>query len=198
VSEVRRAINLVFPLLLGVLMVFTSVRTDDVPDSLRPIRERLTEAMRKVSLSQSWKMYAPEPATGHYYMDLYAHDVDGTVRKLEESSRADEGWGTAWAWNRTRLDIWHLSVTRHGDKVNRNRTWYMRGVCLREARRGNKVQKLVMWREYRRIRVPDRVRAGAETLGPIKRSKAQEGTCNVQIIKDMIAEDPLRDDGGGG
>jgi hypothetical protein len=190
-NELRRAFNLVFPLLLGALMVIAAVRTDDVPDALRPARERLTEAMRKVSLSQSWKMYAPEPGTGHFYMELYAHDADGTVRELEETEKAEHGWGTAWAWNRTRKDIWHLSVTRHADQVNRNRTWYMRGVCLREARRGHPVKKLVMWRAYRRIRAPDRVLAGAETLGPIKRSKAQEGTCNVQIIREMIAEDPL-------
>lgn len=192
----RRVINIVFPLLLAGLMLFSAVPTDEVPQALGPLRERLTTAMRKVSLSQSWKMYAPDPGKGHFYMELYAHDADGTVRKLDDSRMADAGWGTAWAWNRTRVDIWHLTVTRHVDKVNRNRTWYLRGVCLREARRGHEVRRIEMRRTFRRIRAPDRVRAGADLLGPIKRSKAQDGSCNVAIIREMIATDPLREDGG--
>ncbi|MFO7565192.1 MAG: hypothetical protein R6X02_21285 [Enhygromyxa sp.] len=189
--ELRRAVNVVFPLLLGGLMVFAALPSDKVPESLQPKRERLSQAMRKLSLSQSWKMYAPDPPKGHFYMELYAHDLDGSVRKLEDSRMAEEGWGTAWAWSRTRRDIWHLTVTRHIDKTNRNRTWYLRGVCLREARRGFQVKRLEMRRVYRRIRAPDRVRAGAELLGPIKRTRAQDGSCNVAIIRSMIAEDPL-------
>jgi hypothetical protein len=194
----RRFVNLVYPTLLGALMVFAALPSEQLPDRLKPKRERLSQLMRKVSLSQSWKMYAPDPPKGHFYMELYAHDVDGTVRRLEDSRMAEEGWGTAWAWNRTRRDIWHLTVTRHIDKVNRNRTWYLRGVCLREARRGYQVKRLEMIRVYRRIRAPDRVQAGAELLGPIKRTKAQDGSCNVAIIREMIAEDPLRADGGDG
>jgi hypothetical protein len=194
--DLRRFVNILFPTLLGALLIFAALPSEQIPDRLKSKRERLNLAMRQLSLSQSWKMYAPDPPKGHFYMELYAHDVDGEVRKLDDSHMAEHGWGTAWAWNRTRRDIWHLTVTRNIDKSNRNRTWYLRGVCLREARRGHQVQRLEMIRVYRRIRAPDRVQEGADLLGPVKRSKAQDGSCNVAIIRDMIAEDPLRTDGG--
>lgn len=190
--HLRRAVNLLVPLLLGAVMVFAALPTDELPEWLRPKSEQLSVAMRKISLGQGWKMYAPDPPRGHFYMELFAHDVDGTVRKLEESRMAEEGWGTAWAWKRTRRDIWYLTVTRGIDKTNRNRTWFLRGVCLREARRGHQVRQLEMVRVYRRIRSPERVREGAELLGPEKRTTARDGSCNVAIIRDMIAEDPLQ------
>ena len=85
------------------------------------------------------------------------------------------------------------AVVRRIETSNRNRTWYLRGVCVREARRGYDVRRIEMHRVYRRIRAPDRVRAGNGTLGPIKRTKAQDGSCNVAIIREMIATDPFGD-----
>jgi hypothetical protein len=190
-ASLRWAINVVFPVTIAALMVLSAIPSEKVPERIASQRERLSAVMHKLSLSQSWNMYAPDPGKGHFYMELYAHDADGTVRKLEDSRMAEEGWGTAWAWERTRLDIWQHTVTRRIDKASRNRTWYLRGVCLREARRGYDVRRIEMTRVYRRIRPPDRVREGAETLGPIKRSKAQDGSCNVAVIREMIATDPM-------
>ena len=118
------------------------------------------------------------------------------MRVLEDSDMATNGWGTAWAWRRSRLDIWQHAVTRRIDKVNRNRTWYMRGVCLREARRGYDVQRLEMTRVYRRIRSPERVAEGASLLAKPRRRKAQDGSCRVRIIRDMIEVDRKRRERG--
>ncbi|HLT36038.1 MAG TPA: hypothetical protein VK034_07125, partial [Enhygromyxa sp.] len=74
-AALRRAVNVGFPLLLVCVMVASALPSDELPDALAPARERLTVAMRKISLSQSWKMYAPDPATGHFYMELFAHDA---------------------------------------------------------------------------------------------------------------------------
>lgn len=189
-ASVRWASNVVVPVALMTLMVLSAIPSAKVPERLKPQRERLAAIMQKLSLSQTWGMYAPDPGKGHFYMELYAHDADGTVRKLEETHVAEEGWGTAWAWDRTRRHIWQHTVSRRIDKTSRNRTWYLRGVCVREARRGHDVRRIEMQRVYRRIRTPERVREGAETLGPIKRSKAQDGSCNVAIIREMIATDP--------
>ncbi|HVH99898.1 MAG TPA: hypothetical protein VM869_14360 [Enhygromyxa sp.] len=190
-ASLRWASNVVVPLAIMALMVLAAVPSDRTPERLQPQRERLSAAMQQLSLSQSWSMYAPDPGKGHFYMELYAHDADGTVRKLDDSRMAEEGWGTAWAWKRTRLDIWQHTVMRRIDKTNRNRTWYLRGVCVREARRGYDVRRIEMSRVYRRIRAPERVLEGAKTLGPIKRTKAQDSSCNVAIIREMIATDPL-------
>lgn len=194
-ASLRWAINVVFPVSLAGLLLLSAIPSDKLPESLQQRRGQLSAAMQKLSLSQSWSMYAPDPGKGHFYMELYAHDLDGTVRKLDDSRMAEQGWGTAWAWKRTRMDIWQHTVVRRIDKTNRNRTWYLRGVCVREARLGYQVKRIEMQRVYRRIRAPERVAEGADTLGPIKRTKAQDGSCNVAIIREMIETDPMADSG---
>lgn len=190
--QLRRIINVVVPLVLGTIMIAVGIPRERIPEAQQQRRDQLVDKLRTLSLSQNWSMYAPDPARGHFYLELEAHDRDGTVRLLEDSRMASEGWGTAWAWRRTRLDIWQHAVARRIDKVSRNRTWYMRGVCMREARRGYDVRHVEMRRVYRRIRSPERVREGAEILGPLKRRDGQDGSCNVAIIRKMIKADRER------
>jgi hypothetical protein len=190
--HLRQAVNVFFPLVLGFMMVLAAVPRDDLEGKLKARHDQLVAAMKLVSLSQTWSMYAPDPGRGHFYMRIKAYDADGTVRELDETYMAEHGWGTARAWNRSRLDIWQHAVTRRIDQVNRNRTWYLRGVCVREARRGHDVKRLEMTRVYRRIRTPEQVRKGKGILGPTKTRKAQDGSCRVKIIQDMIALDRAR------
>jgi hypothetical protein len=195
----RRVVNVVVPLALAYVMILAALPSKELGPAAKKRHDALVALMRKVSLSQSWSMYAPNPGRGHFYMVLVAHDADGQVRELEDSYMAEHGWGTAWAWRRSRLDIWQHAVTRHIDKVNRNRTWYLRGVCVREARRGYDVRRIEMTRVYRRIRSPEQVREGKEILGPPQRRRAQDGSCRVKIIRDMIALDrERRGEGPGG
>lgn len=190
--HLRRVVNVLFPLALGGLMVLGAVPREFLEGKLKERHDQLVAAMKQISLSQTWSMYAPDPGRGHFYMRIKAYDADGTERELEESYLAEHGWGTARAWNRSRLDIYQHAVTRRIDQVNRNRTWYLRGVCLREARRGHDVQRLEMTRVYRRIRSPEQVRKGKAILGPPKVRKAQDGSCRVKIIRDMIELDRVR------
>jgi hypothetical protein len=125
-------------------------------------------------------------------MELVAYDADGTRRVLEESQLAEYGWGTAYFWDRTRRDIWAYAIMGNVEKLNRNRTWFVRGVCVREARRGHDVQRIEMAQVFRRIRTPEQVREGKELLGPPKRRKAQDGSCRVEIIREMIEIDARR------
>lgn len=188
----RRAVNVVVPLLLGALMLLATWPSEHLGPRLRPHHDRLIGLMRPLSLSQSWSMYAPDPGRGHYFMQLVAHDADGSVRVLEDSELAEHGWGTAFFWDRTRVQIWQYAVTGRVDEVNRNRTWFLRGVCVREARRGYDVKRVEMTQVFRRIRSPEQVREGKQLLGPIKRRKAQDGSCRVQIIREMIEVDARR------
>lgn len=188
----RRVVNTLFPIVLGGWLLLAAVPRDKLHGEMQASHDRVVEAFRKLSLSQTWRMYAPDPARGHFFMELTAYDADGNARVLEDSYMAEHGWGTAWAWNRTRLDIWQHAVTRRIDTMNRNRTWYLRGVCVREARRGHDVARIEMNSVFRRIRSPEQVAEGKPLLGSPKRTKAQDGSCRVKIIKDMIAEDPGR------
>jgi hypothetical protein len=190
--QLRRVVNVVVPLILASLLMLGAVPREQLQGVAQERHDQLVEAMRQISLSQTWSMYAPDPGRGHFYMRIKAHDADGTVRELDETYMAEHGWGTARAWNRSRADIWQHAVTRRIDKVNRNRTWYLRGVCLREARRGYDVKRLEMSRVYRRIRTPEQVREGKDILGPPKIKKAQDGSCRVKIIRDMIELDRVR------
>jgi hypothetical protein len=191
-QQLRRVVNFLFPLALVALMLLAAWPGPKLGPRLRPHHDRLTQLMRPLSLSQSWNMYAPDPPRGHFYMELTAHDADGTARVLEESELVEHGWGTTFFWEKTRKEIWRLTITGKIDEVDRNRTWYLRGVCLREARRGHDVQRVEMTQVFRRIRTPEQVRDGKELLGPPKRRKAQDGSCRVQIIRDMIETDARR------
>ncbi len=191
-EHLRRAAHVIGPLLLMALMVFSAFPHEMIPPSLQAQHERLIERMRTLSLSQRWSMYAPNPTRGHSYLELTAYDADGTVRVLEETERAAAGWGTAWAWSKDRRDVWMHTVTRQIDKVNRNRTWYLRGVCVREARKGYDVRRIEAVRVYRSIRSPEQVLKGKSLLGPERREKAQDGSCRVQIIREMIEADQAR------
>lgn len=188
-QRLRRVVNVEVPLLLGIAMVLATLPSEQLGPRLRPVHDRLIAVMRPLSLSQSWSMYAPDAARGHYFMELVAHDADGTVRVLDDSELAEHGWGTTFFWNRTRKDIWHYTISGRIDEVNRNRTWFMRGVCVREARRGYDVQRIEMTQVFRRMRSPEQVREGKALLGPIKRRKAQDGSCRVRIIGEMIETD---------
>ncbi|MFV8755788.1 hypothetical protein ACNOYE_34995 [Nannocystaceae bacterium ST9] len=186
-----RAINTIAPLLLISLMLFAAIPRDRFGEAMQARHDRVIEALRKFSISQSWSMYAPNPSRGHFYLELRAVDADGTVRVLEESDRID--WTTAWVWTKDRQDIWLHAVSRRVDEVNRNRTWYMRGVCVREARRGYDVRRIEANRVDRSIRAPDKVLAGTPLLGPERRQKTQDTSCRVEIIRDMIAYDQARE-----
>ncbi len=197
-QHLRRVINVVFPLLLGSVMLLAAWPGNELGPRLRPAHDRLVEWMRPLSLSQSWGMYAPDPARGHYYMHLVAYDSDDNPRVLEDSYLAEHGWGTAWFWTRSRADIWRYAVSDRVGEVNRNRTWYLRGVCAREAARGHDIRRVEMTQVYRRIRPPEQVREGKELLGPPKRRKAQDGSCNVSIIREMIETDAKLEQEGDG
>ncbi len=157
--------------------------------ALAPAATRINDALKTVSLIQRWNMYAPDPQTAHTYMVTYAELADGSRVRLREAERADAGWSTVWGWEKTRVDIWTFYAILNPDKVNRNRTWYLRGVCVREAlARGEAPRKVISERVRRRILPPDEVRAGQPGLGPLERYTLQSVDCRSWPIREMIAE----------
>ncbi|NVB40863.1 hypothetical protein G6O69_23695 [Pseudenhygromyxa sp. WMMC2535] len=187
----RRVINLMFAGLLMAVMVFSTIHTDALPESMKPKREQLGGYMHTLSLSQRWQMYAPDPTRGHAYPELIAYDAQGNARVLPESRLVEEGWGTWWAWERNRRQLWEHIIVRKIDKVNRHRIWYLRGLCMREARLGHAVERVELRRVYRRVRPPEKVLKGDALLGPPKIRKGRDTSCKVKIIREMIAADPM-------
>lgn len=187
----RRFINLLIPGVVAGLMVFAALPTSILSEGLVARHEALGAAMRQVSLGQRWLMYAPNPTRGHAYQEFIAYDADGGVRVLEESELVEEGWSSSWIWNRDRHHIWLYTIARKPKEINRNRIWFIRGLCVREARRGHAVDRIEVNRVHRRMHSPEELMATGETLGPPRKSKVVDTTCHVEIIRDMIAADPM-------
>jgi hypothetical protein len=153
---------------------------------------KVAAALLEISVKQTWGMYAPDPQRSHHYMELTAEFADGTQASLEENLDLEHGWGTTWAWRKTRVDIWKFYANFHPDKRNDNRTWYLRHVCVREARKGEAPRKISMHLVKRKFTPPAKVARGAPGLGEPERRFVTVAFCHTSPAKDMIAADRER------
>lgn len=179
-------------LVLGTLIIGLNLPRDVLGKRLADPVAHLAGRLRKVSYVQSWRMYAPNPQRAQIYMNLTAHYDDGSARPLEETMQERYGWGTTYAWNKTRVDIWRHYANFHPKKNNLNRTWYLRGVCVREARHGPIPHKIVMHQVRRGFVSPAKVARGAPGLGRPQRSLVTVAYCRAQKVREMIEADQAR------
>jgi hypothetical protein len=149
----------------------------------------VAKALLVVSIKQTWGMYAPDPQRAQTYMDLEALYEDGSTGTLPESLDVEQGWGTTWAWRKTRMDIWKFYANFHPERRNDHRTWYLRLVCVREARLGDPPRKITMYQVKRRFTAPSKVAAGAPGLGEPDRRLITVAYCNTSPVRDMIEAD---------
>ena len=151
----------------------------------------LAKQLRRISVIQSWRMYAPDPQRAQSYLALYAELADGSQVPLAEAVAAEQGWGSVWDWQKRRVDIWRAFAS--GEKPSPHRTWYMRGVCVREARaRGEAPVRIVAQRVRRSLTHPDAVAQGKPSLGVLKRTDLQTIRCADWPSRQMLAEDRAR------
>ena len=162
------------------------------------VSSKLGTMLRPLSIKQSWRMYAPDPQRAQTYMNLTARYADGTERELEETLQERAAWGTHWAWQKTRVDIWRYYALAHPKGRNDNRTWYLKGVCVREARVGEIPEKLVMNQIRRRFAPPEKVRAGSSGLGRPRQDLVTVQYCKAPEVLEMIEEDRRRRGVAGG
>lgn len=188
VRIVKRSAHALFVLALAFFVVAPALPGKVVGPLKGPMSQRLLE----ISIKQRWQMYAPNPQRAHAYMNLTAHYPDGSERILEETRQEKRGWGTQFAWSKTRVDIWRHYANFSPKKRNRNRTWYLKGVCVREARRGEVPQRITMYLVRRRLTSPKNVRKGARPLGPKTRQMVTVQYCKTQQVRKMIAADRER------
>ncbi|MCX4242426.1 hypothetical protein [Paraliomyxa miuraensis] len=181
---------------LGVLAVVVVIVGPNLPtDWVGAWSSELGGKLRQVSFVQSWRMYAPNPQRAQTYMNLTAHYEDGTTRPLWETEQERNGWGTVWAWNKSREDIWRHYANFHPKRANDHRTWYLRAVCVREARQGPVPEKIVMEQVTRRFARPEEVAAGKPALGRSRRALVTVAYCKVKQVREMIEDDQRRRSG---
>jgi hypothetical protein len=185
VSALGRSLHVIY-----VLAIVTAIVMPNLPrDLFGPVPGTLAGWLREVSLVQSWRMYAPHPQLAQVYMNLTAVYDDGTERELEETYDERDGWSTHWAWDKTRIDIWRHYANFTPTKANPNRTWYLKGVCVREARGGEIPNKIVMHQVRRRFTPPSRVQKGQDPLGTRGRRLITVQPCKTKQLLQMIEAD---------
>ncbi|MCA9655595.1 MAG: hypothetical protein H6712_00875 [Myxococcales bacterium] len=178
-------------LLLGLVIVLPNLPSDWLPGALGEGVSAIANATRQVSVVQSWKMYAPNPQRAQTYMNLTAHYADGSTGDLEETLQERGGWSTHFAWDKTRIDIWRHYANFHPKRSSEHRKWYLRAVCVREARRGNMPDKIVMEQVTRRFAPPDQVAQGHPGLGRPRRRLVTVQYCKVKAVREMLDADPV-------
>lgn len=186
----RRTVHLVWALALGCIVLLPNLpseRFGELPGTV-------AGWLRPVSFVQSWRMYAPDPQRSQTYMNLTAHYPGGREVELEETIQEKDGWTVTWAGQKTRVDIWRHYANFHGSGRNDNRTWYLRAVCVREARKGEVPTKITMTQVRRRFATPDKVAAGESDLGRRRRLKNVHHwmPCKTKIVMEMIEADAER------
>lgn len=176
---------------LGLVIVLPNLPAEWMPGPVSELVSKVAGWTRQVSVVQSWKMYAPNPQRAQSYMNLTAHYPDGTTADLEETLQERDGWTTNYAWNKTRQDIWRHYANFHPKRANEHRKWYLRGVCVREARRGRMPDKIVMEQVTRRFAPPDKVAEGHPGLGRPRKRLVTVAYCKVKLVRDMLEADPV-------
>lgn len=187
-KRVLAVLHVLFVLAIAVAVVAPNLPTD----RFGSLPRRVAGWLRPVSIVQSWRMYAPHPQLAQVYMNLTAVYADGTERELVETQNERDGWGAHWAWDKTRIDIFRHYANAQPSRANVHRTWYLKGVCVREARTGPIPDKIVMHQVRRRFTPPQRVREGADPLGAPRRRLIIVQPCKVKAVRDMIEADRLR------
>ena len=184
----RRALHVVWALSLGVLIVGPNLPTS----VFGPLPSRLTGTLRPLSFAQSWRMYAPNPQRSQTYMNLVAHYPGGRTVDLEETLQERDGWGATWAGDKSRVDMWRHYANFHPKRANDHRRWYLRAVCIREARKGEVPTKIIMEQVRRRFTPPKKVRKGKPALGRKKRRTISMMPCKTRAMTKLIEADRER------
>lgn len=173
-----------------VLAIVIAIVLPPLPEWLRgQLGADVSALEQKVSFKQGWQMYAPDPQRAQLEMNLTAVFADGSERRLQETQDEKFAWGTHWFWNKTRVDIWRQYANFRPEARNDNRTWYLKGVCVREARTGDIPQRIVMDHVRRRFTPPDKVLQGAPGLGAPVRKLVTVQYCKTPEVLEMIERD---------
>ena len=79
------------------------------------------------------------------------------------------------------------------EKQRSHRSWYLRGVCVREDRvRGEPPRRIIAERVRRRLTNPVAVTAGKSPLGAVTREEIQTMRCDEWQARAMIVVDRAR------
>ncbi len=182
-----RLLHAAFVLTLVGFIVIPNIPSEDFP-----LSGTMARWAKQVSFKQGWQMYAPNPTRAQMYMNLTAVYDDGSERRLEETEQENQAWGTHFMWDKTRVDIWRQYANFNVKHRNNNRVWYLKGVCVREARKGPIPKRIIMHMVRRRFTPPQKVAQGRPGLGKPKRTFVTVQYCQHPVVKQIIDADALR------
>lgn len=195
-TEASRSPSQIAVRLVRALLVFALVATILIPVAPKwlvgNLGSKLATPLLRISIRQAWQMYAPNPQRAQVYMNLQAIYTDGRVVDLQETADEKDGWGGEFFWSKTRMDIWRQYASFHPKGRNENRIWYLKGVCVREARRGDTPHRIVMHQVRRRFTPPHKVAKGAAGLRKPKKSFVTVQYCKSPQVLEMIEADQAR------
>jgi len=194
VPEAPSALRVLWRLLrvAFVLTVVGFVVIPNIPSKHFALSGTMAKWAKQVSFKQGWQMYAPNPTRAQMYMNLTAVYDDGSERRLEETDQENQAWDTHFMWDKTRVDIWRQYANFNVKHRNNNRVWYLKGVCVREARKGPIPKRIVMHMVRRRFTAPQKVAQGRPGLGRPKRSFVTVQYCQHPVVKQIIEADAVR------
>lgn len=175
---------------IALAMVLPTLPKSVIGERAKKLLGKLSQAQLNISVKEGWRMYAPDPQRAQLNMTLTAVYPDKTKVELVESQQEKTGWGTKWFWDKTRLDIWQQYANFHPKGGNRNRTWFLKGICVRESRDGRVPHRIVMHHVTRGFRSPESIRKhGGPGLGRPRRALVTVQYCTVAGVKAMIHAD---------
>lgn len=181
-AALRRASSLVLSLLLASALLVPTMPGD----WLGGVPRAYVNALRKVSVSQRWSMYAPNPQRSLAFMTLDAEYPDDRVERMYDGEDP-RLWRTTGFWAKSRMAVWQYYALLKSKKRNRNRTWFLRAQCIEALRRyGELPLRVRMTAARRRFTPPAKVARGAEVLRPLKLREVQVEPCRTKVVRAML------------
>lgn len=190
-EPLRKAANVAFPIALAAFLLLPVWKEKELSGPVLEARRAVADVMRPMSLSQQWGMYAPDPARSVGYMGLEALEKGGDTRPLWETEYAETAaWGTHWAGNKTRMAIWRYRLVSGDPKrPRRDRGWFLRSICVREARNDAMPPYIQMSKLWRGFNSPAFVRKGNDEFGRLHREPSDKGWCGSPLVDEMVEYD---------
>ena len=188
----RAALDVVTPLLVGAALVVAPAVPRAHWGALEPAVAPWFDALKRLSFSQSWRMYSPDANRSYTEAVVWATQKDGARVLLQGDPEAAPP-GSVFFWNRTRRDFWgYRAVHTRPDRPHAHRLWWLRARCVDAARQGLDLREVELERVRWRVTPPAKVVAGAPPLRPPTRKNYKPVRCAVGVVRTMIQSDEER------
>ena len=193
-ARLRRIAGVTTPLVLAVAFIIVPSVPSARWGALKPVVTPWFGLLRKISFSQSWRMYTPDANLSYTRAVVtgITRDRSPVVLRGPEDPTTPPVRGVFF-WNRSRDDFWTYQAAHVGaSRRSANRLWFLRGWCVRAARMGLDLRAISMTRVNWRLEKPKNVLGGAPELRAPEVQDFREVRCDVGVVHSMIQADKNR------